>query len=414
MKNYSAFDVNLLTPQSIRDRWFPKDSLASEDACLTLIDTLFPSTHPHNPMGRGDDCAIVTMPTHVAISTDSFLEDSHFRTSYFSPREVGAKALASAVSDIGAAGAIPLGFSLDLMIPANMGTATLRELMEGMAHVAKHHDILLTGGDTAKSDKLGICVTVWGKSVSNQENFFLNRAVARPHDTIFCAGALGLAKAGLLLLEKQGRPALEKFPLACQSHLWPEALTTQGEAISRFAIQYPSPIFDSGTSDMENLGTKRSEAKTPSTQKTDTPKPHTQLHDTNKPTTDSLSMEPPVTGSIGLMDVSDGLAQDIPRLLGMKKTASSPLGADLSFSLDAIPQELHLAAKELNTSAEYLMLSGGEDYALLGTCPAPLWAALQQAVPEVYSIGAVTTNNAITYQGKDFKVNGFDHFGVKI
>ena len=402
MKNYSAFDVNLLTPQSIRNCWFPKDSLASEDACLTLIDTLFPSSHPHNPMGRGDDCAIVNMPAHVAISTDSFLEDSHFRTSYFSPREVGAKALASAVSDIGAAGAIPLGFSLDLMIPANMGTATLRELMEGMAHVAQHHGILLTGGDTAKSDKLGICVTVWGKSVSSQENFFLNRAVARPFDTIFCAGALGLAKAGLLLFEKHGRPALEKFPLACQSHLWPEALTTQGEAIARFALQYPSPTLNSETSGMESLAVKRSKTKAP----------NTQLSDTNKPATDSLNMGTPVIGSIGLMDVSDGLAQDIPRLLGMQKADSPFLGADLYFSPDVIPQELHLSAKELNTSAEYLMLSGGEDYALLGTCPAPLWAALQQAVPEVYSIGTVTTSKAITYQGKDFKVNGFDHFGV--
>ena len=409
MKNYSAFDDNQLTPQSIDNCWLPKNSLASEDACLSLIDALFPSNHPHNPMGRGDDCAIVSMPSHVAISTDSFLEDSHFRTSYFSPREVGAKALASAVSDIGAAGAIPLGFSLDLMIPATMGTATLRQLMEGMAHVAKQHDIILTGGDTAKSDKLGICVTVWGKSVSNQENFFLNRAVAQPLDIIFCVGALGLAKAGLLLLEKRGRPALEKFPLACQSHLWPEALTAQGEAIARFALQYPSINLGSGSSAIGNPATKRAEIKTPNTQKQDTT-----FSDTKKPVTNPLSIGPPVIGSIGLMDVSDGLAQDIPRLLGMKKIDSPPLGADLSFSPDVIPQELHLAAKELNTSAEYLMLSGGEDYALLGTCPAPLWTALQQALPEVYSIGTVTTNNAITYQGKDFKVNGFDHFEVTI
>ena len=414
MKIYSAFDDNLLTPQSIRNCWFPKDSLASEDACLSLIDTLFRSNHPHNPMGRGDDCAIVSMPPHVALSTDSFLEDSHFRTSYFSPREVGAKALASAVSDIGAAGAIPLGFSLDLMIPANMGTATLRQLMEGMAHVANQHGIILTGGDTAKSDKLGICVTVWGKSVSSQENFFLNRAVARPLDTIFCAGALGLAKAGLLLLEKQGRPALEKFPLACQSHLWPEALTAQGEAIARFALQYPRETLGSETASIKNPAVKRSETKTPNTQKRDIQKSEAQLSDTKKLATNPLITGTPVIGSIGLMDVSDGLAQDIPRLLGMKKAVSSALGADLSFSPEVIPQELHLAAKELNTSAEYLMLSGGEDYALLGTCPAPLWAALQQAVPEVYSIGTVTTNNAITYQGKDFKVNGFDHFEVNI
>ena len=291
MKNYSAFDDNLLTPQSIHNCWFPKDSLASEDACLSLIDTLFPSNHPHNPIGRGDDCAIVTMPPHVAISTDSFLEDSHFRTSYFSPREVGAKALASAVSDIGAAGAIPLGFSLDLMIPANMGTATLRQLMEGMAHVAKQHGILLTGGDTAKSDRLGICVTVWGKSVSSQENFFLNRAVARPLDTIFCAGALGLAKAGLLLLEKQGRPALEKFPLACQSHLWPEALTAQGEAIARFSLQYPSEHLCSETAGIENPSVKMTETKTPYTHQ-----PETRLSDTKKPATSPLNTGTPVIG----------------------------------------------------------------------------------------------------------------------
>lgn len=358
IRPYTAIDLDCLSSQDVAKRWSPDSSLASEDACLAIIDTLFPSQGNHNPAGRGHDCALLTMPGHIALSTDTFFEDTHFRTSYFTPREVGAKALASTVSDLAAAGAIPLGFSLGLMMPPTMGNNALHELLEGMAHVAESHNILLTGGDMAKTQKLGLCITVWGKSVLADGNFFFKRAEALPQDIIFCIGPVGLAKAGLLLFEQKGRAALNDFPLPCQSHLWPKALVDEGTALALLAVHHPNE-------------------------------------------------------RIGLMDVSDGLAQDIPRLLGGRtKGAFFTAGAELHFSPDKIPLQLREAAKHLKCSAEGLMLSGGEDYALLGTCPPHFWQTLKSSLPAAYAIGEVTTSGSLCYEGTPLTLHGFDHFSL--
>lgn len=354
MNPYSAVNFHCLSPEAVSDLWTHTDKLASEDMCLQHINTFFPSTGEHNPLGRGDDCAILTMPKHMALSTDTFFENSHFRTSYFTPAEVGAKALASAVSDLAAAGAIPLGFSLDLMLPTKMSSETLRDLLQGMAHVADQHTLLLTGGDIAKAPYLGLCVTVWGKSVVPDGDFFLHRARASANDVIFCIGSLGLAKAGLLLLEQGGRAALKDFPLPCQSHLWPRALTPEGEKLACLAFSAP------------------------------------EVH-------------------VGLMDVSDGLAQDIPRLLGMAQQRS-PLGADITLPAELILPELTRAAKRLGCTPEELILSGGEDYALLGTCPPTFLQKIQEALPMALPIGTITTTGKVQYNGTPLTQHGFDHF----
>ena len=90
-------------------------AIRSEDDFLLLVDRYFPNTHPHLALGRGDDCAELLCPPRMALSTDLFLEDIHFRRSYFTPEDMGHKALAVNISDLAAAGALPLGFSLGLM-----------------------------------------------------------------------------------------------------------------------------------------------------------------------------------------------------------------------------------------------------------------------------------------------------------
>ena len=118
----------------LRDPGEPDDRLDSEDACLELIDRHFPTASGHFPHGRGDDCAeLADLPGTLALSSDMFWQDSHFRTQYFIPAEAGAKALASSVSDLAAAGAVPLGFSLGLMLASGIGKKTLAGMLGGMS-----------------------------------------------------------------------------------------------------------------------------------------------------------------------------------------------------------------------------------------------------------------------------------------
>lgn len=351
-------------------------TIASEADCLKIIDELFPARSAHVPYGRGDDCAVLTVPPgRLALSTDMFWEDAHFRASYFTPEEAGGKALASAVSDLAAAGAVPLAFSLGLMLPSWLGEPALRAVLTGMADTAGACGIFLSGGDLSRGDKLGFSVTVWGEipglneacprragpgsaeeggmTAPRQEPTPLRRGAARPGDYIFLVGEAGLARIGLWALENQGRAALEAWPKACAAHLSPRPLLAEGRRIARLAEDNPE-----------------------------------EQH------------------RLGLMDLSDGLMRDLPRLL-------AGLGAELDFSEDLIPQEVITAAKCMGSRPEELFLLGGEDYALLGSCAESLWPRLAGAVPGARPLGRVSGQPGIRLHGRPVVLEGFDHFSGK-
>lgn len=348
--------LQVTTSADLSELWRSKENICSEDACLKLIDKYFPSTSGHTPLGRGDDCAELTVTRNLAISSDAFLEDSHFRTKYFTPGEVGSKALTVAISDLAAAGAVPLGFSLVLALPPSLGENVLEYIIASMAETARKHSIVLTGGDIISGNKLGFSITVWGESVAPESSFFLRRGQAVPGEIIFVVGKLGLARAGLLNLEDQGRKAIESWPDSVLAHLAPQALTTEGATLARLAYSHQDE-------------------------------------------------------TIGLMDVSDGLVQDLPRLLGLTgKDKKASLGAEIVLSPELIPLELYRYAEEKKLKPEELLIKGGEDFALIGTCSDNFWGHLQEIMPDSKILGRVTSKPGLFCQGENINTLGFDHF----
>src|SRR3989442_15427365 len=68
----------------------------------------------------GDDCALIPLgSTNLAISIDNSLENVHFRTDWLDFKEIGWRAAGSAVSDLAAEGAKPLGLMVSLGAPPN-------------------------------------------------------------------------------------------------------------------------------------------------------------------------------------------------------------------------------------------------------------------------------------------------------
>lgn len=334
------------------DHWSLQDEhdrLSSEDDCLTLIDRFFPNEGPYVLLGRGDDCAELRMPGITALSTDAFMEGAHFRRSYFTPEDVGAKALASAISDLAGSGAVPLGFSLGLMVPPGLTKSSLAGILYGMAGVADRYKITLTGGDVSRADCLGLCITVWGRHIAESEHgdpLFLRRAQALPGDAIFLIGQSGLAHAGLLALQDLGRAALSRYPEACAAHLSPLPLLAEGAALAR------------------TCGGREHR--------------------------------------LGLMDLSDGPVRDLPRLLG-------EYGADLDPESARFHPELWTIAEAYGRNAEELFLQGGEDYALLGTCAPVSFPLVQRIAPRVMRLGIVHPTPGLLLRGEPLNLQGFDH-----
>lgn len=334
----------------------------SEDGILALLARHFPAAHPSLLLGRGDDCAVLRGETPLAVSSDLFLEDVHFRRAYFTPEETGYKALAVNVSDLAACGARPLGFTLCLGLPRTVDTAWLEAFFSGMAGLAQKYHMALAGGDLSRSPGLHVSITVWGEPVAR--GGFLARGGSMPGDVLFVVGRLGLARVGLRVLEEKGRDALADWPAACAAHLHPEPQVDAGLMLARAGYNARPPA---------------------------------------------------------LMDVSDGIMRDLPRLLGLTgelraagQDQGGGLGAEIVLARGQLHPEVVRHAVQHGMDPVHETLLGGEDYALLGSCAPDMLPALNAAIPGLTSLGTVTAGGGIVCNNEPLDglagLRGFDHF----
>ena len=229
-------------------------------------------------------------------------------------------------------------------------------LLQGMADLAGQYDAPLTGGDLSRSDKLGVSITAWGAPTPGCR--FLRRSGGRAGDHLFLGRAgthgPGLARVGLLDLEAlnshaaPGRALADTpYPAAHAAHLRPQPLVELGQTLARAGIS-------------------------------------------------------------ALMDVSDGLARDLPRLLGHE--GGQTLGADIRLDQAALhPEVLAFAgARGLDPLREAFL--GGEDYLLLGACSETVLRGLLDQGATLLPLGVITADPDIIVNGRVWTAGGFDHF----
>jgi thiamine-monophosphate kinase len=317
--------------------------LRSEDDFLALIDQYFPHQAEGVVLSRGDDAAIIACAGRLCLSADLFLEDVHFRRSYFTPADAGYKALAVNLSDMAAMGCRPTGFTCCLESPDDADREYWDEAMAAMAALAREFEVPLVGGDLSRGVKVGFSVTIWGEP--GPSGRLLTRGRAAPGDILFVVGPIGLARVGLALLEKEGRAAMEHFPAAVAAHLRPRPQVAAGLVLAGLA---------------------------------------------------EVS---------ACMDVSDGLARDLPRLL------PPGLGADLFLPPTLLHPEVTAYCAGHGRKPEKEAVFGGEDYALVACVSPKGWPAVRAALPQAAAIGLVSAKDASTLNGAPFVLTGFDHFG---
>ena len=154
-------------------------------------------------LGIGDDAALVE-PARGEIgvlTTDSLVEDVHFRRSWTSATAIGHKSLAVSLSDLAAMGATPRACLLNLALPAALPLQAFDELLDGLLGLAERTHTPLVGGNIAESPgPLVLDVTALG---SVRRRRALRRSGGRPRDELYVTGSLGGARAGLLVLQQE-------------------------------------------------------------------------------------------------------------------------------------------------------------------------------------------------------------------
>jgi thiamine-monophosphate kinase len=147
-------------------------------------------------LGPGDDAAVTVPGGATATSVDALVEGVHFRRDRASLRQIGAKALATALSDLAAMGAEPGEAYVVLGVPDDLDEEGCLEALDGIADCAATAGTTLAGGDLTRSPVLFFAITVIGHAPGPEQ--LVGRGGAQPGDALVLTGAIGAAAAGLL------------------------------------------------------------------------------------------------------------------------------------------------------------------------------------------------------------------------
>ncbi|HQD95982.1 MAG TPA: thiamine-phosphate kinase [Propionicimonas sp.] len=150
-------------------------------------------------LGVGDDCAVLRLAGDLAVSTDTMVENVHFRRDWSSAHDVGRKAVAACVADAEAMGAVPLGVVISLAAPAELPVEWAAEFSAGVQAECANSGAQLVGGDTTSAPLIVITATVLADLGGLPP---VTRAGARPGQVVAVAGRMGWAAAGLAVLAR--------------------------------------------------------------------------------------------------------------------------------------------------------------------------------------------------------------------
>ncbi len=158
---------------------------------------------PDIVVGIGDDAAVLRprKGEDLVVSTDSLVENVHFRWNNQSPVTIGRRALLVNLSDLAAMGARPVGFTFALCAPASLSVARVDSLLTGLLREAKTHACPLVGGNLSSGTETSLCITVVGAVTRGRA---LLRSTARPGDRIFVTGTLGAGALALARSQRRG------------------------------------------------------------------------------------------------------------------------------------------------------------------------------------------------------------------
>ena len=184
-------------------------------------------------LGIGDDCAVFSLPDEKMglITTDTLVEDTHFRLKWTDFFSLGRKCLNVNISDIAAMGGVPLFYTLSLGLPRSLLAEEIGAFYAGLDDAAKAFGVQLVGGDTCYSRQMTVTITLVG---STSRGSVVLRRGAKPGDLVALSGVPGLSAVGLEALEKGIEP--RRADRAIKAHLDPVPKVALGRALAESGI----------------------------------------------------------------------------------------------------------------------------------------------------------------------------------
>ena len=202
-------------------------------------------------IGIGDDTAAWHMEESIELATtDTLVEGIHFDLSLTGWEELGWKALAVNLSDIAAMGGIPRFALVSLAIPGETEVEDVAQLYKGMVRIANRFDVIITGGNIARADKVVITIAMMGVARNSD---MLKRSAARTGDKVALTGYTGLSAAGLRMIsEKSGKKGKKEQTLK-NAHLMPVPRIFEAGILLQYGVKAAIDISDGLVSDLTHI-----------------------------------------------------------------------------------------------------------------------------------------------------------------
>jgi thiamine-monophosphate kinase len=325
------------------------DKTSGEDK---LIARFFgPIATDPGALGLTDDAAFIKPPpgTEMVLKTDAIVGGIHFFPEDMAAT-VAQKALRVNLSDLAAKGAKPLGFLVSLALPKEIDEAWLAGFASGLREDIAAYKCPLFGGDTVRSPgPIMVSVATFG---SVPDGRMVRRSGAKAGDHVFVTGTIGDAALGLKLRQGSQWPLDDKH----REHL-----------LSRYLLPRPRNALAQAVLDYASSS----------------------------------------------MDVSDGLAGDLAKLVRVSKVAAAIEVARVPLS-DAAQAVIAHDPSMLEPA-----LTGGDDYEILCTVsPANIdrfRVAAMMAKTAVTDIGTVAEGEGAVFRAANgeamqFSRTSFSHF----
>jgi thiamine-monophosphate kinase len=326
-----------------------------EQAIINLIAAKFSGGENDDLLcGIGDDAALIRAGEDrlLVVTTDLLIEGTHFRRDIIDPYSLGWKSIAVNISDIAAMAGSPT-YTFTSIALDDVDASFVEALYNGMHDCAATYGSLIVGGDTNVSlDRQAINVTQLGEVSPRRVTL---RSTAQIGDRLLVTGTLGDSRAGLEMLLRYGLAEANRLsPSVVEAHLKPKPRIAEAQAAAGTGFVH------------------------------------------------------------AMMDISDGLAADLPKLC-----AASGIGAVIQLNRIPTSEALLSAAAYLEMDPTRLASQGGEDYELLMAVASNEVDQVREAViastgTDITEIGVLTDEREVLAKSSDGSVislsGGWEHF----